>query len=285
MKIDTALKQFDIFNRIKFYDKNHTYKIDGEITSSSVTRFLNLFTPFFDRDKIALNVAKKNNVDLQTVLNEWEYEKEVACLKGTIFHNYIDNYLHNKIIPVNKTEILEFYKGDETATEAFMIRVAKLILQFEKFYKYYNEKFIHFKSEFVVGDVLDTRICGTIDNLSLCRDTNDLYIVDYKTNKKFTEKNTFGKYLTGPVSYLEDTKMNIYGLQLHMYKYIVEKYTDFKVKCLIVWFNENNDTYKLFTPPDLSQEIVSMIDFYKNKDNTIVTCTSAIENYIESIAD
>ena len=103
MKIDTALKQFDIFNRIKFYDKNHTYKIDGEITSSSVTRFLNLFTPFFDRDKIALNVAKKNNVDLQTVLNEWEYEKEVACLKGTIFHNYIDKYLHNKIIPVNKT--------------------------------------------------------------------------------------------------------------------------------------------------------------------------------------
>lgn len=285
MKIDTALKQFDIFNRIKFYGKNHTYKIDGEITSSSVTRFLNLFTPFFDRDKIALNVAKKNNVDLQTVLNEWEYEKEVACLKGTIFHNYIDNYLHNKIIPVNKTEILEFYKGDETATDAFMIRVAKLILQFEKFYKYYNEKFIHFKSEFVVGDISDTRICGTIDNLSLCRETNDLYIVDYKTNKKFTEKNTFGKFLTGPVSYLEDTKMNVYGLQLHMYKYIVEKYTDFKVKCLIVWFNETNDTYKLFTPPDLSEEIINMINCYKNKNNTIVTCTSAIENYIESIAD
>lgn len=285
MKIDTALKQFDIFNRIKFYDKNHTYKIDGEITSSSVTRFLNLFTPFFDRDKIALNVAKKNNVDLQTVLNEWEYEKEVACLKGTIFHNYIDNYLHNKIIPVNKTEILEFYKGDETATDAFMIRVAKLILQFEKFYKYYNEKFIHFKSEFVVGDISDTRICGTIDNLSLCRETNDLYIVDYKTNKKFTEKNTFGKFLTGPVSYLEDTKMNVYGLQLHMYKYIVEKYTDFKVKCIIVWFNENNETYKLFTPPDLSEEIINMINFYKNKNSTIVTCTSAIENYIESIAD
>ena len=285
MKIDIALKQFDIFNRIKFYGKNHTYKIDGEITSSSVTRFLNLFTPFFDRDKIALNVAKRNNVDLQTVLNEWEYEKEVACLKGTIFHNYIDNYLHNKISPINKTEILEFYKGDETVADAFMIKVAKLILQFEKFYKYYDEKFIHFKSEFVVGDISDTRICGTIDNLSLCRHTNDLYIVDYKTNKKFTEKNTFGKYLTGPVSYLEDTKMNVYGLQLHMYKYIVEKYTDFKVKCIIVWFNENNDTYKLFTPPDFSEEIVKMIDFYKNKNNTIVTCTSAIENYIESIAD
>jgi ATP-dependent exoDNAse (exonuclease V) beta subunit len=279
------LTKFDIFNRIKFYEKNHTYKIDGELTSSSVTRFLNLFSPPFDRDAIAKNIAKRNNVDLQTVLNEWEYEKDIACLKGTIFHNYIDNYLHNKIIPVNKEEILQFYKGSEPNAQEFMIKIAKLVLQFESFYEYYNKRFIHFKSEFVVGDINDTRICGTIDNLSLCRETDTLFIIDYKTNKKFTEKNSFGKYLTGPVSYLEDTKLNVYGLQLHMYKYIVEKYTDFKVKCLIVWFNENNDTYKLFTPPDLSKEIVSMVDFYKNKDSLLTTKVTEIEDYITSIAD
>ena len=64
-----SLQIFDVFNQIKFYSKNHTYKINGEIAASSVTRFLNLFSPPFDRDKIALNVAKRNNVDIQTVLN------------------------------------------------------------------------------------------------------------------------------------------------------------------------------------------------------------------------
>jgi len=281
--ISTALSKFNIFNRIKFYSKNHTYKIDNELTSSSVTRFLNLFTPFFNRDKIAFNIAKKNNVSLQTVLNEWEFEKDVACMKGTIFHNYIDNYLCNKINPLNKEEIITFFKGDEKLTNEFYIKISKLILQFDSFYEYYSKRFVHFRSELVVGDVDDTRICGTIDNLSLCRDTNTLYIIDYKTNKKFTEKNTFGKYLNVPIGH---TKMNVYGLQLHMYKHIVEKYTDFKIKCLIVWFNENNDTYKLFTPPDLTGEIGAMLDFYKNSDSkTLSTKVSAIEDYIMSLAD
>lgn len=281
----SILNKFDIFNRIKFYSKNHTYKIDGDAASSSVTRFLNLFSPPFDRDKIALNVAKRNNVDVQTVINEWEYEKDVACFRGTLLHNYIDNYLHNKIIPVNREEILNFYNGDETKTDAFTLNLAKLVLQFEDFYKFYNEKFIHFKSEFVVGDIEDTRICGTIDNLSLCRTTGNLYIIDYKTNKKFTEKNNYGQYLTGPVSHLEDTKINVYGLQLHMYKYIIEKYTDIKTECVIVWFNEAKGSYTTFTPPDLSKEIKSMLSYHKNKDAPLNTLVTSIEDYIESIAD
>lgn len=285
MSINNALSEFDIFKRIKFYSKNHTYKIDNEITSSSVTRFLNLFSPAFDRDAIASNVAKKNNVDTQTVINEWEFEKEIACLKGTIFHNYIDNYLNNKILPLDTVEIEKLCKGDENLANEFYLKIAKLIIQFESFYEYYNERFVHFKSEVVVGDIIDTRICGTIDNLSFCRKTGDIYIIDYKTNKKFTTKNSFGKYLTGPVSHLEDTKMNVYGLQLHMYKYIIEEYTNFKAKCLIVWFNEKNNSYTLFTPPDLSSEIKSMISFYKNGNSTVITSTSAIQDYISSLAD
>lgn len=151
--LNNILNKFDVFNRIKFYSKNHTYKIDGELTSSSVTRFLNLFSPPFDRDAIASNVAKRNNVSLQTVLDEWEYEKDVACMKGTIFHNYIDNYLSNKINPLNKEEILSYFKNDETKANEFYLKISKLIIQFESFYEYYSKNFIYFKSEFVVGEI------------------------------------------------------------------------------------------------------------------------------------
>ena len=282
----STFSEFDIFNRIKFYNKNHIYKIDGTPTSISVTRFLNLFTPVFDRDAKALAVAKRNNVDIQTVIAEWEYEKEIACLRGTILHNYIDNYLHNKIIPISTEEIAKLCNNNEKEIESFMLKIAKLVIQFESFYSYYSDRFTPLKSEFVVGDIEDTQICGTIDNLSLCKREDVVYIIDYKTNKKFTEKNNFNSFLTGPVSYLEDTKLNVYGLQLGMYKYILEKYTSLKVKCLIVWFNENNSSYKLYTPPIFNDEIKLMISHYKNPlAKALETKVSGIEEYIESIAD
>lgn len=257
------LTKFSKFDCIKFYDTNHTYKINDVKVSHSVTRFLNLFVPAFDTEAAAQRIAKRNNVDVATVLSEWEDSKNTACLKGTLFHNYVENLLHNKVLPIDQHTILKHFNGDKDKANTLASEIAQLILQFRDFYQYYKDNFIHFKTEYVVGDFEDTLICGTIDNLSVCKKTGNLCIVDYKTNKKFTEKNDYNQYLNAPVSHLENTKLNIYGLQVGMYKYILEKYTNYNVDCIVVWFKETNKEYKLITPPNFSAEIKEMIKYYK----------------------
>lgn len=284
------MNQFNIlslskFNDIKFYGKNHTYKIKDLICPLSVTRFLNLFVKEFDKLTIAKRCANRDGVDVSDVIAKWDMEKDLSCIKGTLFHQYIDNYLARKIMPVDNSSIDEFCKthNAEDIKQNFLNNIAKLVIQFEKFYEYYNKNFAFIKSEFVVGDISDTLICGTIDNLSLNLINNTLTIIDYKTNKDFTIKSKYGDKLMYPVQHLDNTKLNVYGLQLSIYKYIIEKYTQHKTELLIVWFNENNDTYKLFTPPNLDSEVASMIEYYKEdkKHNTLTTST---EEYIESLA-
>ena len=280
---------FEVFNSIKFYSRDHTYKINDVVTPLSVTRFLNIFSPYFDTKQRAQKTALKQNIDVQTVLREWDYEKEVACFKGTILHNYIDNFLNKKILPLNKEEIDLFFKQKQkelNIKDDFILKIAKLIIQFKSFYNnFYKNRFIHFKSEYVVGDVDDTMICGTIDNLSVCKESNTLYILDYKTNKKFTTINNYNTYLNYPVNALQDTKLNIYSLQLSMYGYILQKYTNLTPKYILVWFNEENDTYKLYDGIDYTLEIKSMIDHYKftNKQSNLSPLLTSTQDYIMSI--
>ena len=132
MNFDMSI--FDIFNKIKFYGKDHTYKINNAPAVLSVTRFLNLFAPDFDRDKIAKNVANKQGVDVQTVIKQWEYEKDVACVKGTLFHNYVDNYLSKRIMPLDKSSITAIIK-DKEAQDKFYKDFTRIILQFQSFYE------------------------------------------------------------------------------------------------------------------------------------------------------
>ena len=288
MKIMNNFNILDLnkFNAIKFYGKNHTYKINNEVCPLSVTRFLNLFTPDFDRDKIAAHCARRDNVSVEEVIKKWEFEKDIACIKGTIFHNYVDNFLANKVIPIDRTAIKEFcdVHQDPSVEDKLLNNVAKLIIQFEEFYSYYNQNFYHLKSEFVTGDIEDTRICGTIDNLSIRKRDNKLFIFDYKTNKDFTTKSKYNNKLKYPVEHLDDTKLNVYGLQLSIYKYFIKKYTNLEPECVVVWFNEKNVSYKLYDIPLLDKEVYSMFEHYKNANTTFTTLTSAVENYILSIA-
>lgn len=281
-----SLLDLEKFNSIKFHEKNHTYKINDEVCPLSVTRFLNLFIPDFDSKKMATHCAKKDGVDVQDVLRKWEYEKDIACTKGTIFHNYIDNYLSNKILPIDREEInnlCERYQ-DKNIENILLTNLAKIILQFEKFYEYYIKSFYHVKSEFVVGDIDDTKICGTIDNISVSRDTGEIFIIDYKTNKKYTTRNNYGTKLMYPVQHLDECKHNIYSLQTSIYSYIIEKYTNIKPQIMVVWFNEANDTYKTYTSHVMKQEVESLIDHYKSTLITKMnTLTTNIENYILSI--
>ena len=56
------IKELSIFNRITFYEKNHSYAIDNTPTGApSVTRLLKRFKKEFKKEEAADRVAKRYN--------------------------------------------------------------------------------------------------------------------------------------------------------------------------------------------------------------------------------
>ena len=133
-----------------------------------------------------------------------------------------------------------------------------MIINFLNFYKWYDENYYFLKSEFVVGDE-ESGICGTIDNLSFHKKEKTLAIIDYKTNKNIRKEGFKGQKMLNDLSHLDDCELVKYSLQLHIYKYILEKHTEFEVSNLhIIWFPEDKE-YEIINPLCLKEESKMLI--------------------------
>ena len=67
-----------------------------------------------------------------------------------------------------------------------------------------------------------------------------------------------------PFETMSEGQINEYTIQLNVYKYFLEKYTNIKLKKLkIVWFNITNSTYKIFNIPDIQNSIQLMFSVVK----------------------
>jgi len=248
----------DSFKNVRFSEKEHKYKINGEMCKYSVTSLIKNYSEEFDSEKIAKFVAIKQKRSVEDVLKEWEYKKNYSCFKGTEFHKYVENFLDRKFTPLDdlgfhsfllneKVDDIDNRKIDHKNT------MKDMITNFLKFYEWYDSEFTFLKSEFVVGD-FESKISGTIDNLSFNKKTKKLSILDYKTNKNIGKEGYKGKKMLKEMSHLHDCELTKYSLQLHIYKNIIEKNTSFEVDDLyIVWFPENKP-YELIQTLSLEDE-------------------------------
>lgn len=260
----------DTFKSVKFYEKDHKYKINNELCKYSVTTLLKNYGEEFDSEKTAKNVSFKQKRPVDDILKEWNFKREYACFKGSEFHKYVENFLNRKFISLDsdafhKMLINEKYENniDDKKTE-YRDVMRFMVKNFLKFYEWYNESYYCIKSEFVVGD-FDSKVCGTIDNLSYNKKTKNLSIFDYKTNQSIKIKGFNGKTLLNGLSHLQDCELSKYSLQLHIYKKILEKNSGFKVDDLfIVWFPEDKN-HELIEPLNLEKEA----EFILNKESII----------------
>jgi ATP-dependent exoDNAse (exonuclease V) beta subunit len=247
------------FKGVKFYEKDHKYKINNELCKCSVTTLLKKYGEEFDSEKTAKIVSLKQNRPVDDILKEWNFKREYACFKGTDFHKYVENFLNRKFSPLDLKgfHYMLFQEGQELDAEKrkeeYRETMKFMVKNFLNFYKWYDELYHCIKSEFVVGD-FDSKICGTIDNLSYNKKTKNLSIFDYKTNQSIKTEGFKGKTLLDGLSHLQDCEFSKYSLQLHIYKRIIEKNSNFKIDDLyIVWFPENKE-YQLIKPLDLEKE-------------------------------
>jgi hypothetical protein len=248
--IDTVNQKLGVFDNIQFTESDHTYLIDG-VSAMSVTTIISKYIKPFDSAYHAPRVAEKRGTTTEAILDLWGREGEYAGAKGTISHAYIENQiLGQEYIPEYPDVQLE---GRDMKTECGVIEK-----QIDQFLVDTKDYLIPVRSEIILGDI-DSRIAGMSDQFYYNLMTRRLEVWDWKTNKKVNDDNTFNNTFIGGIpsapgmpTALRHTKLTEYSLQLSLYRAIIEKNAKLKVgDSHIVWFNENNDTYKEFKCLDL----------------------------------
>jgi CRISPR/Cas system-associated exonuclease Cas4 (RecB family) len=267
LELNSFIKLEESFSHIKFFSKNHTYTIDDKPAKTSVSGLLKKYEKPFERDKIATYVAERDQKKVDEVIAEWEFAKNYSCHKGSEFHLFVENYFSRKQTTIDIKALKRFYKENENFYKESSIgdyykELAHLIKNFLNFYNWWKNDYFLLKSEFVVGDK-ESGICGTIDNLSYNKKTNELIIFDYKTNKEIKKKNPRDDTFLEPIQYLSQCEYIKYSLQLWLYQIIIERNSEFKVpKSYIVWV-ANKENYELMETLNLRKEAEVLLDQYK----------------------
>ena len=238
------------FGDFKFFEDDHHYEYKGQRVGISVTRLIEEYTNEFDAEAIAEKVAIKENKSIQEVLDEWQYKNEWACEKGHLGHLYAQSCWNDELY---QETLNERYKG-------FKIDLEHIFKQADNFYNDYKDRLEHLADEFVIGSE-DYSIASAIDHLFINKLTGGLVLVDYKTNSDIHKNEKYAKNMKVPLSHLKDFTLNHYFIQLSIYKYLVEKYTNLKIEeFFIVYMSENIENYEIIEVPYLEKEVIKILE-------------------------
>lgn len=252
----------DSFKDFKFFEKDHHYEFKGKRVGVSVTSLISQYENEFDKYNIAGMVATRDKKDITQVLKEWQYKADFACRKGSTCHEFAQSRWSKE-----PYELDEFDESEE-----YLNAVLKIQKQAINFYEDYKEIFEHIADELIIGSE-EFDIASAVDHLFYNKLTGGLVLVDYKTNsvlKGYNDdgKNTkYAKKMKFPLNNLKDITLEHYHLQLSIYKYLIEKYTELKVdEMFIVYFSENIDNYEIIEVPYLKEEVEKILEIRRVKD-------------------
>lgn len=207
----SILEKLECFNdpEFKFDPVKHRYTyFEDEFVS--VTRFIQQFHKPFEQEYWSKRKAEQAGVPQDWILNEWRKINDYANEVGTDTHNWIEDYFNGlwKPLPTN-------------------LDVINRINKFNIIYAEHLHKLEPLKFEVRVFSK-KWKIAGMIDSLFLYR--GKIYILDWKTNKKFTTDETLGykEKLLAPFGEYFKSHLSEYSIQLSLYALILEEW-GFKV--------------------------------------------------------
>ena len=260
MTLEEVKQELKVFNKFTFFEEDHHYECNGKRVGISVTRLIEEYSNPFDQQAIAEKVALRDNKSVSEVLEEWEYKNKFACEKGSTCHEYAQSIWSGE----EYNELL--FDG----SIEYLTAVNKIQSQAMNFWKDFKDKFTHIKDEQLVGSE-EYDICSAVDHLFLDKNGN-VWLIDYKTNSILKgynddEKNRrYTKKMLIPLQNIKNDSLNHYYLQLSIYKYLIEKYTNIKIyKTMIVYMSENIENYELIETPYLIKEVELMLDMRRER--------------------
>lgn len=234
---------FTTFNDITFYDEPHKYYL-GDKELISVTTIIHKYQKEFNEDYWSNYKGEQFSISQREILRAWEFINKKSTIKGSVIHDYVENIFQNKSYEYPKQLILK-----EFGFDPILVEYQKTKSHIDKFYKDSLGKLIPIRTEMVVYD-RESLIAGMLDMLFYNIKAREFQIWDWKSNKDFTFEMK-SRHLLNELFMLEDCDLEIYSLQLELYKKIIEKNTGLKLgKSYIVWFSHNNDNYQIIETKD-----------------------------------
>jgi len=198
---------------ITFKAKEHKYFKDTQ-EYNSVSSVLKTVEAPFPAEIIARNVAKSQGISKEEVLEEWKRKRDSAAEIGIEIHNAMDQYS----------------KQGECTSHSYWTDAAEDIEAklFSKYDVSDSEVMLHSERYLIAGTA--DRVCY--------RNKNIIDIRDFKTNesKGIEYSDKYNKFMTGPLSHLENNNYNKYAMQLSCYGLMVEEELGYKIGNLAIVF-------------------------------------------------
>lgn len=235
---------FTKFNDLTYHDEPHKYYIKQN-QLISVTTLIHQYVEEFDEEYWSGVKANQFKISQHEIKRAWKFINKKGTMKGSLIHDYAENLFLNKIFKYPKDIIIKEFGFDPIWVEYEITK-----RHVDRFYADTYGKLIPVKTELVVYDN-ESQISGMMDIIFYNVKMKQYQIWDYKTNKDLTLNSV--RKLLGDLSFLDDSDLNIYSLQLELYKYIIEKNTNIKLgDSYLVWFSHNNDSYEIIKTKDMS---------------------------------
>lgn len=231
---------------IEFKEKGHIYTIDGDSNFMSVTTWNHSHFPKFDSDKIIRFMMKKEykpgdeyyGMSAKEIKEKWRKAGESSSKLGTKLHFDIECYYNN--MP----------RENETDEYGYFLKFVEDHKELEAY-----------RTEWMIWDK-ELRLAGSIDMIFKNKDgTYSIY--DWKRSKEILIRSKYGNFAeTECVNHLPDSNYWHYSLQLHTYKFILEKNYGITVKDLyLIRLHPNNVTksYQKIKTADLEDEVRDLL--------------------------
>lgn len=226
-----------------------------DVTFSALKKVL-LATKKFDS-----KILKKLNINEDEfsqkraeILQNYEDEKNKSCERGTKIHAQFENSMYQN----PEKELKRYGLGGK-------FNVHKGYYKLDADRGVYPEFLISVKSK---DGYL--RVAGQID--LLVKDGNDIYIYDFKSNKKIDSKSYYNrstkKYesLKYPLNNIMDCNLMHYTLQLSMYAYLLQQYNpEFNIKLLKLIHIDHSDKTTEIEVEYMKKEVEVLLKHYKKQ--------------------
>jgi ATP-dependent exoDNAse (exonuclease V) beta subunit len=241
---DLILEKLNDFNdpEFKFNAKYHKYTYLGE-QFISVTTFIQKFHKPFETEFWSKKKAEEAGIPQEWILNEWKQKNDYANDIGTQTHNWIEDYFNEiwKPLPSNEDVIHRINKFNKVYAK----KLHKLEpLKFEV--RVFSKKW---------------KIAGMIDSLFIYK--GKIYILDWKTNKQFTDDNhEKGRYekLLEPFQDYWKNHLNEYSIQLSMYALILEEWGFEVGGVYLVHIGPGDEEAELYKVVDMREKLRSFLN-------------------------
>lgn len=230
----------------------------------SASKFLGQFKKPFDAQTISRFVAKSRKTTQEAILAEWDKSRVDGLNLGSIVHDWIEEHYKGNNPPLPSlpdNPFAEFGISDEYYDTGDSVE-AKAAFRIEKFLKVYEDRLHIFKPVDQELRMFHRKwgIAGTLDILFELN--GELYVGDWKTNKKFTtdddKKDGRRQKMLAPFDDLWDNSLNGYSMQVSLYRLMLEEAGIETKGGFIVWIGPNET--KMYKTLDLRSRLKEFLD-------------------------